>query len=217
MVAESLRKCTLLACEGLLTSALRHSKKKVPPCEVPTFLGTTSVSSPRSLYLTSLPSLLLGTVQSRSPPPHSIGLVSVGCSLYGIFPGLVVVDDRFHAQHFSTATIIHLCYVLGACRSIFKSTSTNVDYPQSHSVLGSRAATETGAFSVAWSGILFFLHAHKPLPNSVIKLSNKQSWKCCTSYNEYGGIRLQSYSNTFDLRDYAAKPRTGSRYQFILY
>lgn len=120
------------------------------------FLGTTSVSSPGSLYLTSLPSLLLGTVQSRSPPPHSIGLVSVGCSLYGIFPGLVVVDDRFHAQHFSTATICHLCYVLGACRSIFKSTSTNVDYPQSHSVLGSRSAKETGAFSVAWSGILFF-------------------------------------------------------------
>ncbi|KAN0108597.1 HET domain containing protein [Hyaloscypha variabilis] len=63
----------------------------------------------------------------------------------------------------------------------------------------------------------FRLHARKPLPYSTIKLSNKQSWKCCTSYNEFDGIRWQSYSNIFDLRDYAAKTRTGSRYQFLLY
>jgi len=63
----------------------------------------------------------------------------------------------------------------------------------------------------------FHLHARKPRFGSIIKLANKQSWKCCTSFNEYDGIRWQSYSNIYDLRDYAAKTRTGSRYQFMLY
>jgi hypothetical protein len=62
-----------------------------------------------------------------------------------------------------------------------------------------------------------FLHAHKPSPESIIKLSNKRSWKCCTSYNEYHGIRWKAYSNEFDLQAYAKETQTDSRYQFFVY
>lgn len=60
-------------------------------------------------------------------------------------------------------------------------------------------------------------HGTLPSPKSVIKLSNWKSWKRCTSYNEYHGIRHMNYSNEFDLQDYASKTRTSSRYQFDLY
>jgi len=61
----------------------------------------------------------------------------------------------------------------------------------------------------------FLLHARKPFSGSIY-LSNERSWKCCTSYNEYDGVRWKSYSNKFDLQDYAAKTRTKSHYQFLM-
>jgi hypothetical protein len=48
-------------------------------------------------------------------------------------------------------------------------------------------------------------------------LSNKKSWECCISYNEYHGIRWKNYSNAFDLLLHAKKTHTESRYQFVLY
>jgi hypothetical protein len=63
----------------------------------------------------------------------------------------------------------------------------------------------------------FTVHACKPSPKSFIMLSNRKSWKCCTSYNEYHGIRYKDYSNEFDLHAHAERTRTKSRYQFVVY
>lgn len=56
-----------------------------------------------------------------------------------------------------------------------------------------------------------------PSSGSILKLSNRKSWKCCTSYNEYHGIREMDYSNEFDLHDYGVATHSLSRYQFYLY
>jgi hypothetical protein len=60
-------------------------------------------------------------------------------------------------------------------------------------------------------------HETQPSPKSIVKLSNWKSWKRCTSYNEYHGIRRMNYSNEFDLHSYASKTRTLSRYQLDVY
>jgi hypothetical protein len=57
----------------------------------------------------------------------------------------------------------------------------------------------------------------RPSSKSIIRLSNRNSWKCCASYNEYHGIRRMDYSNEFDLHAYGLKTGTLSRYQFYLY
>jgi hypothetical protein len=58
---------------------------------------------------------------------------------------------------------------------------------------------------------------NQPSSKSIIKMSNKRSWKCCTSYNEYYGTSRMDYSNEFDLQAYALKTHSSSRYQFELY
>ncbi|MAD87254.1 MAG: hypothetical protein CL912_30205 [Deltaproteobacteria bacterium] len=58
--------------------------------------------------------------------------------------------------------------------------------------------------------------SYRPSDRSVIKLSNKRSWKCCKSYNEYHGTREMDYSNEFDLHSHASETRTESRYQYYL-
>lgn len=63
----------------------------------------------------------------------------------------------------------------------------------------------------------FSFHACIPPRKSMIMLSNQKSWKCCTSYNEYHGIRSKDYSNEFDLHAHAERTHTESRYQFVVY
>lgn len=60
------------------------------------------------------------------------------------------------------------------------------------------------------------LHDCKPSPKSMIVLSNRKSWKCCTSYNEYHGVRWEDYSNEYDLQVHAERTGTESRYQFVV-
>ncbi|KUJ19722.1 HET-domain-containing protein [Mollisia scopiformis] len=63
----------------------------------------------------------------------------------------------------------------------------------------------------------FSSHAQIPPSKSMIMLSNRKSWKCCISYNEYHGIRWKDYSNEFDLHAQAERTHAESRYQFVVY